>query len=76
MPGRRRRVETDRSLTRERIVSAAVTVADAERLSALSMRRVAAQTGVATMSLYRHVTDKDDLLRHMLDAVFAEAARP
>ncbi|MFD9336176.1 TetR/AcrR family transcriptional regulator C-terminal domain-containing protein [Streptomyces sp. NPDC060028] len=59
------------ALTLGRIVGAAVTVADAEGLAALSMRRVAAELGVATMSLYRHVADKDDLLTRMMDGVMA-----
>ncbi|MDN5919186.1 MAG: TetR/AcrR family transcriptional regulator C-terminal domain-containing protein [Pseudonocardia sp.] len=54
------------------VVRTAVAVADAEGLAALSMRRVAVELGVATMSLYRHVTDKDDLLNRMMDAVFDE----
>ncbi|MFC8722654.1 TetR/AcrR family transcriptional regulator C-terminal domain-containing protein [Kitasatospora sp. NPDC057198] len=59
-------------LTTERIVAAAVAVADAEGLEALSMRRVAAELDVAAMSLYRHVPDKDGLLHRMMDLVFAE----
>ncbi|MFF9474086.1 TetR/AcrR family transcriptional regulator C-terminal domain-containing protein [Streptomyces roseolus] len=63
-------------LTLARIVTAAVAVADAEGLAAVSMRRVAAELGVATMSLYRHVADKDDLLVRMMDAVIAERPLP
>ncbi|MFI8822600.1 TetR/AcrR family transcriptional regulator C-terminal domain-containing protein [Streptomyces sp. NPDC053431] len=59
-----------------RIVAAAVEVADTEGLAAVSMRRVAAELGVATMSLYRHVADKDDLLTRMMDAVIAERPLP
>ncbi|WP_234312455.1 TetR/AcrR family transcriptional regulator C-terminal domain-containing protein [Streptomyces griseus] len=59
------------ALALDRIVEAAVAVADAEGLAALSMRRVAAELGVATMSLYRHVADKDDLLVRMMDTVIA-----
>lgn len=59
------------ALTLGRIVEAAVAVADGEGLAALSMRRVAAELGVATMSLYRHVADKDDLLVRMMDTVIA-----
>jgi DNA-binding transcriptional regulator YhcF (GntR family) len=59
------------ALTSELIVQAAIAVADTEGLPALSMRRVAAEIGVATMSLYRHVIDKDDLVARMQDAVFA-----
>jgi AcrR family transcriptional regulator/DNA-binding transcriptional ArsR family regulator len=64
------------ALTLGRIVAAAVTVADEEGLAAVSMRRVAAELKVATMSLYRHVADKDDLLTRMLDAVIAEEPLP
>ncbi|MFE7314338.1 TetR/AcrR family transcriptional regulator C-terminal domain-containing protein [Streptomyces sp. NPDC057555] len=64
------------ALTLARIVTAAITVADAEGLAAVSMRRVAAELGVATMSLYRHVADKDALLARMMDTVFAEQPLP
>jgi DNA-binding transcriptional regulator YhcF (GntR family) len=64
------------ALTLERIVAAAVTVADAEGLAAVSMRRVAAKLNVATMSLYRHVADKDDLLTRMMDSVMAKHPLP
>jgi AcrR family transcriptional regulator len=59
------------ALTLERIVSAAVEVADDEGLAAVSMRRVATELGAATMSLYRHVADKDDLLLRMMDTAFS-----
>lgn len=61
---------------RARIVAAAIDIADAEGLAGLSMRRVAAELGVATMSLYRHVQDKDDLITHMLDSVFRASPLP
>lgn len=64
--------DAEAGLTKERIVTAATAVADKEGLGALSMRRVAVELGVATMSLYRHVQDKDDLLVLMIDAAFAE----
>src|SRR5215469_7917295 len=57
-------------LSLERIVAAAVQVADAEGLAAVSMSRVAAELGAAPMSLYRHVTAKDELLTLMLDAAY------
>ncbi|GAA2790230.1 GntR family transcriptional regulator [Kitasatospora paracochleata] len=66
----------DAALTAERIVAAATAIADTEGLPALSMRRVAAELGVATMSLYRHVADKDDLLLRMMDAAFARWTFP
>lgn len=71
-PVTRRQAGSDRGLTPGRIVATAVAIADAEGLDAVSMRRVASELGAATMSLYRHVEDKDDLLLQMLDAVFQE----
>src|SRR4029453_10632731 len=68
--------DAETGLTKERIVTAAMAVADKEGLGALSMRRVAVELGVATMSLYRHVQDKDDLLVLMIDAAFAEWRLP
>ncbi|MDL5160352.1 TetR/AcrR family transcriptional regulator [Actinomycetospora termitidis] len=66
---------TDRrpALTRHRIITAAISVADAEGLDALSMRRVATELGAGTMSLYRHVADKAELLGAMVEAVNAES---
>lgn len=58
------------SLSRERVVRAAIRIADTEGLGALAMRRVAAELGTATMSLYRYVRSKDDLLTKMVDTVF------
>ncbi len=75
-PPARRRTASDPMLAAERIVAAAITIADAEGLAGLSMRRVAAEIGVATMSLYRHVADKDDLLLQMMDAAFCECLFP
>jgi AcrR family transcriptional regulator len=57
-----------------RIVGAAVEVADAEGLGALSMRRVADRLGIGTMSLYTYVPGKAELIDVMLDAVLGEVA--
>jgi AcrR family transcriptional regulator len=59
------------TLTLERIVDAAIHVADADGVDALSMRRIARDLGVGTMSLYRYVPDKSVLLDLMLDRVSA-----
>jgi AcrR family transcriptional regulator len=59
-------------VTRENVVRTAIAIADAEGSAALSMRRVATELGVATMSLYRHVPSKDDLVERMIDAAFAD----
>ncbi|MER5968924.1 GntR family transcriptional regulator [Streptomyces sp. NPDC002055] len=63
-------------LALDRIVRAAIDIADAEGLSALSMRGVATRLGVAVMSLYRYVPSKDDLVLHMADAAFGEESYP
>ncbi|MFF2779691.1 TetR/AcrR family transcriptional regulator [Streptomyces sp. NPDC058052] len=60
-------------LTLDRIVGAAVALADAEGLDAVSMRRVAGELGVGTMSLYRYVPGKTELLDLMLDRVQGES---
>ncbi|NUU25844.1 MAG: TetR/AcrR family transcriptional regulator [Streptomycetaceae bacterium] len=63
-------------LSVDRIVAAAVALADETGVSALSMRKVAERLGVGTMSLYTYVPGKDELLNLMVDTVFAEAERP
>lgn len=73
-PRPRRRVDPVLSL--DRIVAAAVLIADAEGLDGLSMRRIATELGAAPMSLYRHVADKDDLLLGMMDRTLREARLP
>jgi AcrR family transcriptional regulator len=55
------------ALSVERVVAAAIEVADEHGLAAVSMGRVASQLGVSTMALYRHVASKDELLTLMVD---------
>ena len=57
-------------LSLERIVAAAIKVADADGLAAVSMSRVATALGTAPMSLYRYVAAKDELLALMVDAAY------
>lgn len=54
------------------VLQAAVSLADANGIDGLSMRRLGEQLGVEAMSLYKHVANKDDLLDAMVDSVFAE----
>lgn len=60
------------AFTRADIAAAAVRVADAEGLDAVSMRRVAGELGCGTMSLYNYVPRKEDLYELMVDAVSGE----
>jgi AcrR family transcriptional regulator len=64
------------NLTRDRILDAAVTLADEGGLGAVSMRKVGQQLGVEAMSLYNHVANKSDLLNGMVDRVAAEFEPP
>jgi AcrR family transcriptional regulator len=63
-------------LTRERVLAAAMTLADAGGIDALSMRKLAQQLGVEAMSLYKHVANKDDLLDGLVDQIFAQMTPP
>ncbi|MDI3389456.1 GntR family transcriptional regulator [Streptomyces sp. B-S-A8] len=67
---------TEPELTRERIVRTAIEIADAEGLSGLSMRGVAARLGVAAMSPYRYVSGKDELVLLMADAAYGDQGCP
>ncbi|MBH0779588.1 TetR/AcrR family transcriptional regulator [Nocardia bovistercoris] len=63
-------------LTRQRLVAAAVAVADEQGVHSLTMRKVADRLGVEAMSLYHHVGGKPEILDGMVDAVFAEVELP
>src|ERR1700722_16400026 len=63
-------------LSRESIAAAALAIADAEGFAAVSMRRVAQEMGVGTMSLYYYVKTKDDLVAVMDDALMGEILVP
>ncbi|MBB6171712.1 AcrR family transcriptional regulator [Nocardiopsis mwathae] len=62
-------------LSVDKIVRAAIEIADAEGLAALSMRKVADRLGVGTMSLYTYVPGKAELTDVMLDTVYGETER-
>jgi AcrR family transcriptional regulator len=62
--------------SREQIAAAALAIADGEGFEAVSMRRIAAMLGAGTMSLYRYIATKADLIALLDDALFAEALVP
>ncbi|TQL77240.1 TetR family transcriptional regulator [Stackebrandtia endophytica] len=64
--------EPSAKLDRRQIVRAAMTLADREGIGAVSMRRIAVELNVGVMSLYHHVSGKDDLLQQMSNEVFGE----
>ncbi|MGI8411761.1 MAG: TetR/AcrR family transcriptional regulator [Solirubrobacteraceae bacterium] len=63
-------------LTLQRIVDAAIRVAGTEGLAAVSMARVAQELGASTMSLYRYLGAKDELLALMVDAALGPPRAP
>ncbi len=71
-PGGRRRAR----LTRERILDAAIALADREGVDPLSMRRLADELGVVPMALYKHIANKEELLDGMVDVVIREIEPP
>lgn len=66
------RTRASMPLTRDRILAAAMAVADSSGLSEVTMRRVAGELGVEAMSLYHHVSGKEDLLDGLVTALLAE----
>ncbi|MFP4112952.1 MAG: TetR/AcrR family transcriptional regulator [Spirochaetota bacterium] len=63
-------------LTRERILRAALRLADADGLEVLSMRRIARELGVQAMSLYNHVANKEEIVDGIVDTVVGEIGVP
>lgn len=63
-------------LTRDRVLRAALELADEGGTAALTMQRIGRRLGVEAMSLYRHVRNKDDILDGIVDLVFAEIELP
>jgi AcrR family transcriptional regulator len=73
VPGGAQRRET---LTRQRVLEAAVELADREGVDAVSMRRLGQELGIEAMSLYTHVRSKEDLLDGMVEVAFGEVPSP
>jgi len=63
-------------LSRERVLRAAIVLADAGGIESLTMRRLGQDLGVEAMSLYNHVAGKDDILDGIADLVFSEITVP
>lgn len=74
--GTRRRGDGRRPLTRERVLGAAMALADADGLGAVTMQGIGRRLGVEAMSLYRHVANKEDILDDLVDLVMAEVELP
>ncbi len=63
-------------LNRDRVLRAAVALADASGIESLTMRKLGVELGIEAMSLYNHVANKVDLLDGMIDCVFEEIDLP
>ncbi len=70
------RVGSSGPLSYEKIVAAAIVVADEVGLEAMTMKRVSERLGAGVMSLYRHVADKDELIEAMVEEVTSEYTYP
>jgi AcrR family transcriptional regulator len=68
--------QTRKPLNRERVLRAAIALADERGAEELTMRKLAKDLGVEAMSLYNHVANKTDLLDGMIDIVFSEIEAP
>jgi AcrR family transcriptional regulator len=80
-PGRRKSASSGGrapwgSISREDIVQAAVRIVETGGYEEMSIRSLAAELGVAPMSLYRHIRDKDDLLDEVVDLLLARVWHP
>src|SRR5918992_464551 len=67
-----RRTAPRAPLTKERVLEAAIALADEGGIKALSMRKLAQELGVEAMSLYNHVANKDDILDGIVELVAGE----
>src|SRR5437870_7126153 len=76
MATRAKRAKRRAALTRERILRAAISLADRDGIELLSMRKLGQKLGVEAMSLYNHVRNKVDMLDGMVDIVFGEIELP
>jgi len=74
--GAKRAAKPRPALTRERVLRAAISLADRGGIQSLSMRKLGDKLGVEAMSLYNHVRNKEDLLDGMVDVVFSEIDVP
>lgn len=76
MPPKKTHAEARSPLSRDRVLSAAVELADRNGIESITMRKVGDALGVEAMSLYNHVANKSALLDGMVDVVFAEIELP
>jgi AcrR family transcriptional regulator len=76
MPSARTTSQPRTPLTRERVLQAALALADDSGIESLTMRKLGEAVGVEAMSLYNHVAGKSDLLDGLIDLVFSEIELP
>ena len=76
LPAQPRAPDTRAPLSRERVLRAAIALADAEGIESLTMRRLAKELGVEAMSLYHHMANKEEILNGIVDLVVGEFELP
>lgn len=76
MPTKRKQRAGWGTITRDQVIEAAARTVTAGKFEKMTIRGLAAELGVAPMSLYRHVRDKDDLLDEVVDRMLAKRWRP
>lgn len=76
MPDQSCRDEGHEPLSRERVLTVAIALADRAGIAAVTIRSLASELGLKPMSLYHYVASKEDLLDGIVDAVFAEVSLP
>jgi AcrR family transcriptional regulator len=75
-PTAKRQRQSREPITRERALTTALEIADAEGIDALTMRRLARELGIEAMSLYHHVSSKGDILDGICDLVMGQIEVP
>jgi AcrR family transcriptional regulator len=75
-PDARKRPQSRTPLTRDRVLNAAIRLADKNGIESLTMRKLARALGVEAMSLYNHVANKGDLVDGIVDLVVSEIELP
>jgi DNA-binding transcriptional regulator YhcF (GntR family) len=75
-PSKRARPAEQSDQVKDRIVAAAIAIADVEGLGGVSMRRIAGDLGMATMSIYHYLPGKDELIAAMVDEAFGDDELP
>ena len=76
VPRKRTGAKGPSPLSKEKVIDAALDLADEAGVTSLTMRKLADKLGVEAMSIYYHVANKNEILDAILDAIFSEIELP